>query len=633
MAFASDGYWISYYKQPRALRLDPGYVAVYQPRSGMAPLARTLAGNPLEQALSGQDGWYSRHAEKKTLAAVAKDLGRFVSPVFLDNFGGPMIVTPQIIVRFNSYVAKEDAERILAVQKVGTILQRNYGQMAGAYLLQTNLADGAAVLDLANRLAALPEIRFAEPNLRFTGQSLQAPPNDPFFNQEWALNNTGQNVNGDVGVSGMDMGALRAWQTTTGDPSIVTVVFDNGIEQSHEDINQVPGRDFMDNAPGGGPANSFDKHGTSVAGVISGRRNNGIGGAGLAPDTRVASGRLFRSTNDSGSWTTFTNTTIDGLAWALSIGARVTNNSNAYGFTLAAIDDAYANAQSKGLVNFAAAGNSGAGSISYPSSCPGVIAIAALKNNGVRASFSQFGPGLDLSAPGQNVFSTDRTGSAGYVNGNYCIVNGTSIASPLAAASAALVLSANRTLDATDVETILDQTARDLGTAGYDTGYGYGFISASAAVAAAAKIKVSGNIVFGDRIGAVPTSVTLEFRSATNGAGPFSPVAIGASGAFTSPAPKKAFRLSVKVGTFLRRTIKVDNTAGESSGLSLGLVNGDVDGNNVVNAGDRDIVLAALNSAPGAANWNPSADLNGDGRVTAKDTDIVRRNLGRVGDE
>lgn len=130
------------------------------------------------------------------------------------------------------------------------------------------------------------------------------------------------------------------------------------------------------------------------------------------------------------------------------------------------------------MVHFASAGNNGTGAISYPSSIASVNSIAALNVNGARASFSQFGTGLDFSAPGVSVYSTDIQAAGGYDPSNYAYVSGTSFASPLSAAVAALVLSYKPALTAAQVERAMQQGARDLGAAGYDTGFGWGFVDA-----------------------------------------------------------------------------------------------------------------------------------------------------------
>jgi hypothetical protein len=108
-----------------------------------------------------------------------------------------------------------------------------------------------------------------------------------------------------------------------------------------------------------------------------------------------------------------------------------------------------------------------------------MIPVSATDSADNRASFSSYGAFVALSAPGAGIYTTVQ-------GGGYGAVNGTSFASPVAAAVAALVMSANPSLSADQVKNILFSTAVDLGTAGRDIYFGYGRVNASAAVAKAA---------------------------------------------------------------------------------------------------------------------------------------------------
>jgi subtilisin family serine protease len=177
----------------------------------------------------------------------------------------------------------------------------------------------------------------------------------------------------------------------------------------------------------------------------------------------------------------------EGIEWAAAQHCRITNSSwgsNSESF-LEPVLEAFANTRiSNQMVHFAASGNDGTSSISSPSSAYGVISVGATASDKIKASYSQYGTGLDLVAPGSSIITTDRVGSLGYSTTDYTTNNGTSYATPIAAACAALVLSKNPALTADEVENVLKTTATDLGTSGYDTSYGYGLVKASAALAA-----------------------------------------------------------------------------------------------------------------------------------------------------
>jgi subtilisin family serine protease len=173
-------------------------------------------------------------------------------------------------------------------------------------------------------------------------------------------------------------------------------------------------------------------------------------------------------------------------------GIQVTNNS--YGDPAdtdeteplpGAVQAAFDNAESFGILHIAAAGNSGnpegtGDNVIYPARFESVIAVAATESDDSRASFSSTGPAVEISAPGVSIYSTTLGG--GYGSGS-----GTSFASPHAAGAAALVIAAGvedangngRIND--EVRAILVQSADDLGAAGRDNLYGWGLVNAARA--------------------------------------------------------------------------------------------------------------------------------------------------------
>jgi subtilisin family serine protease len=283
------------------------------------------------------------------------------------------------------------------------------------------------------------------------------------------------------------MKSTLAWDLGTGDPTVKVLVIDTGVQSNHPDLLTLPGRDFTTGAvngvPGGDPVNQYDTHGTAVAGCISGRIDNGAGTCGMAPSCPSVSARCFVA-NSSGGWDGNYSWTANALNWALANGILVTNNSNWYGGTSAAVESAYAATRQAGAIHFASAGNNGNTSVTYPASLAPVLAIGAAQRTGSRATFSCFGPLLDCLAPGSAILTTDRTGTAGYAVGDYTTINGTSFSSPFAAGIAALMRSRNPSITPDEITSILFSTARDMGLSGYDTSTGWGLLDAFAAVSA-----------------------------------------------------------------------------------------------------------------------------------------------------
>jgi subtilisin family serine protease len=517
-----------YFKERRPLKLQTERVAI---------LASTPAPQGVAQALyrfglipdGTQElpiaGWslVGTPAASRTGSAIQELLSSmsgdstfsFVAPVIAGDDGGPNIVTPDLLVRFEASVTEQSAEAILAELNAGDIIQRRFGNMPGAYHLWTRLKNGFDVLDLANKLAERPEVRFAEPDMIFTGKG-DLIPNDPGFTNLWAMKNTAQFG----GTLGLDMKGPQAWDITTGSSNIIVVIIDVGVQTNHPDINQIPGTNFTSDVSfDGGPVNACDNHGTAVAGCVSAKINNALGTVGIAPGCRCASARAFISLNMCDNhWTTASSWTVNALAWAQSIGARVSNNSNNYGLAVqsSAIADAYAFTRAMGMVHFASAGNDTNTVITYPASLPGVNAVAALGEGGALASFSNHGTGLAFSAPGQDIYTTDRTGANGYGTNDYVFSNGTSLASPYAAGVAALVLSVNPSLSATNVEQIMQQSAVDLGTPGYDTTYGWGLVNAYNAVTLALALPAH-TIFVTNTADSGPGTLRAALGSAANG--------------------------------------------------------------------------------------------------------------------
>ncbi|TWT41909.1 Thermophilic serine proteinase precursor [Phycisphaerae bacterium RAS1] len=447
-----------------------------------ATVLRNFGAAPAEADWAGPRGWSmftalsskARPEDVEALVAAAADMPavEFASPVFIDRLGGPLVVTPDILVAFDPTVPPDERRRLLDRVVGGHLLDENWARMEGVYRVRSLSRNGFDVLREANALSIEPGVRFAEPDMIFSGRaSLICTPNDSLYPSLWGLNQ----------ASDVDMDAPEAWQITRGSAAIRVVVIDVGVQQDHPDMNQAPGADFTGSGGGGGPVNQCDNHGTAVAGCVSATIDNALGVVGLAPLCLSASARCFNSNlSCNGSWSGQASWTVAALDWAQSSGARVTNNSNYYGFTSSAIEQKYNDTRNAGIVHFASAGNDSSATIGYPASLPTVNAIAALSQSGARASFSNWGTGLDFSAPGVGIWSTDRTGSDGYTASDYASVQGTSFASPYSAAVAALLLSYNPGLSAPQVESTMAAGCTDLGTAGYDTDFGWGMVNAYA---------------------------------------------------------------------------------------------------------------------------------------------------------
>lgn len=322
-------------------------------------------------------------------------------------------------------------------------------------------------------------------------------PNDPGVPLQYALS---------------QIQAFGAWEYETGTSSRVTVaVIDTGVESTHpefsgkfaDSISQFcdPGADK--NSSSGNIACAPETpvvacyHGTSVAGVAAATGNNSIGVAGLSWNARLVSLRVFRTADcnksDCGGaacgtddWAmadafNFLATKQDSPEYGkivanLSVGCPVDGTIFSCGTCnpVSAIGTAIANAISKGVLVFAAAGNEGNPNLDTPADCPGVVAVGATDSQDKLAAFSNTDSTMTykgITAPGVSIYTTD-------LNGGYASVSGTSFSTPLTSGLAALIWSAKPSYSAAQVWDTLKNSADDLGAPGPDRDFGWGRINA-----------------------------------------------------------------------------------------------------------------------------------------------------------
>jgi len=350
----------------------------------------------------------------------------------------------------------------------------------------SNIAD---VLPLANTLRENGLAKWAHPDFYAKATRYE----DPFYDQQFQLNNTGQTLDGYEGLEDIDCNAPEAWTITKGTSSTVVAVIDDGVED-HEDLNTTNGTSRLlggltPATNGDGSPNASGAHGEACAGIIAASHNN-LGVRGVASEVSLLSVNIFAG-GETGAQI------AEGINWARVNGADVMSNS--WGFTSCelaldvltnAIDNALTNGRDgKGSIVVFAAGNDGKGCIDYPANISGVISVGAITNQGFRSSYSNYGTDLSLVAPSNGaagVRTIDRMGSRGYSSGNYTgTFGGTSAACPVVSGVAALVISANPALTETEIRSILLNTATDMGSIGRDNFYGTGRVNAYEALLSA----------------------------------------------------------------------------------------------------------------------------------------------------
>ncbi len=197
--------------------------------------------------------------------------------------------------------------------------------------------------------------------------------------------------------------------------------------------------------------------------------NNKLGIAGMAQVRLMA----VKVMNDSGEGTDAT--VAAGLVWAVDHGANIITMSLGVDGVSTVLQNAVLYGAQHGVVMVAASGNKGTSQLSYPAAYPQVIAVGAIDESNQRASFSNYGVGLELVAPGVQIYSTQ--GSTGYQ-----YLSGTSTATPFVVGTAALMLSVNPALTPGSIRRVLNSTATDVSIPGYDLYTGWGTVNAFKAV-------------------------------------------------------------------------------------------------------------------------------------------------------
>jgi subtilisin family serine protease len=307
----------------------------------------------------------------------------------------------------------------------------------------------------------------------------QRLPNDPHYQLLWAL---------------PTIRATWAWGYSISDPSITIAVLDTGVEPDHPDLqsklwtnsDEIPSNGLDDDANGfvddvhgydfwnddGDPWDDHE-HGTHVAGTAAAATDNGTGVAALGWNSSLMP---LKTQNFNGIGTT--NELSEAILYAVDNGASVINVSVGQELTLcpstlqAAIDYAHAH----GVLVVAAVGNQDENPNKdfYPAACANVLGVAATGQGDMRIG-SDLNPYVDVTAPGQDIYSTLRGGTYGYYSG-------TSMAAPLVAGLAALLYAHYPHYSDQQVAWAILGHALDLGEAGKDNYYGWGRIVADQAL-------------------------------------------------------------------------------------------------------------------------------------------------------
>jgi subtilisin family serine protease len=425
-----------------------------------------------------------------------------VAPYFKDDRGEPIGLSNFFYVKLRSERDFELLKNLSDKHNVIVVEQNKF--MPLWYTLSCTQSSQFNAMQLANMYYESGKFESAEPDL-MVNNLLQCA-SDALWSNQWGLLNTGQYS----GTAGLDIKACDAWAHSKGD-NINVAVIDDGVQLNHEDLVGNIHSLSYDIPTSSSPSVLRGSHGTACAGII-GANDNSIGITGVAPNCKLMS----VSCDMSAVNTTIAAGLANGINWARVNGADVISNSwSLYSVTSSLVDDAIDDALSlgrsgKGCVVVFASGNYNGGmssAIEFPAnSNPDLLVVGSMSPCGERVDYffstscdnegwgSKFGSAIDVMAPGVKIATTDRTGSDGYVSGNYRLdFNGTSSACPSVAGLAALILSANPNLTSLQVRNIIESKTEKVGSYSYtttsgrpngtwDDEMGYGLVNARNAV-------------------------------------------------------------------------------------------------------------------------------------------------------
>jgi hypothetical protein len=289
-------------------------------------------------------------------------------------------------------------------------------------------------------------------------------PTDPEFVSCWHLRQS----------TDKDIDADEAWDLLpSGNQWVSVAMFDGGLDLTIPDL--AGNTDSPFNAVTGTSdvtyVNLEDKHGTTCSGTIAAVTNNDLGVASVGNNkVKVMPVNIMSQVYAGGTFSTSSTIQVAAVNAAMAnpncVAIAMSYGGSSYSATLEnAFLTARANGRGgKGMMVFASSGNGYSGTAAqYPANFNGVWGVGATTPSDLRASFSNYGQICDISAPGQNIRTTDRLGAEGYDPGDYKSISGTSFSCPITAAASAIIAYKNWELTDDEILAILSSTCEKVG--------------------------------------------------------------------------------------------------------------------------------------------------------------------------
>ena len=324
-------------------------------------------------------------------------------------------------------------------------------------IYRVRYSDNISPDKVSEKFQDLDYVIYSEPRFIYFETTV---PNDPYYSNQWHL---------------PVINASQAWNTTTGDTSVIIAIVDDAVDLNHEDladniftnwaeyhgtdgidddfngyIDDVHGWDFAENDNDPNPAIGSQDHGTHVAGCASAVTDNGIGVS--APGWKCKILPLKFSNDNNGS---LSGDAAAAIIYAADMGAALTNNSYGGGGYSNYFLDAFLYAYELGTLSITSAGNSDENELYYPSGYLKVLSVASTASGDYKSSFSTYHLSVDISSPGSGILSS-------VPDNDYASFSGTSMASPVAAGIAGLIKSQFPDLTANELAIRLSATADNI---------------------------------------------------------------------------------------------------------------------------------------------------------------------------
>lgn len=409
----------------------------------------------------------------ETSVSPGKDLDALDAPVFSANLRGPeQVMSGEVIVKL------KDGSSEAAVANAHGLAIGERGYKNSFVVMRGNAGNEHAN---ANALKNDSRVEYAEPNyLRQV---------DGIDSRLWAFYNPGGlNMTYTTGKSrGLPLPNSYKSKADADQDNIEGIAadgeavivgnIDTGVDLNHPEFagRLIVGRDWYNND---GDPTDDDGHGSHTSGTMAGATVGVAGIAGAAPQVKIHVQKVC------GRRGCPTSAIVNAIRAAADAGVVAMNVSIGGTSESQAEKDAIVYALNLGSLVIASAGNNGTGTVSCPACNVNAISVAASNWQDVLASYSNWGPGLDITAPGGNCYSnTSAEGCiySAYLAGGYAFMQGTSMAAPQVTGVAAIVAS-KLGLRGTALRNRIEGTVDDLGTAGADNTFGKGRLNAYRAV-------------------------------------------------------------------------------------------------------------------------------------------------------